>query len=161
MLAFTRSEICADLSAVHSLTKAILSYAYESRKKAVLRPLTLRRPAFVSLYTCTVSDRAPARLRSAGAYWCVWSLFFSTIGLHILKRPVAMSGRALASGQPSLPGEDMSIPTGAGAKRKRTVGPKFYAVRVGHKPGVYHTYDECLQQVKGCGNASCKNLFPA
>jgi len=34
-------------------------------------------------------------------------------------------------------------------------GPKFYAVRVGAKPGVYHTYDDCLAQVKGHKGAIC------
>ncbi|KAI9652340.1 MAG: hypothetical protein M1831_006887 [Alyxoria varia] len=46
----------------------------------------------------------------------------------------------------------------AGVKRKRMTGPKFYAVRVGHKPGVYHTYEECLKQVKGHSNASFKSF---
>ncbi|KAK2813294.1 hypothetical protein FQN50_000608 [Emmonsiellopsis sp. PD_5] len=37
----------------------------------------------------------------------------------------------------------------AGAKRKRTAEPKFYAVKFGFQPGVYHTWNECLAQVTG------------
>ena len=44
----------------------------------------------------------------------------------------------------------------SGVKRKRSADPKFYAVRVGHAPGVYHTYKECLEQVKGFKNATCR-----
>lgn len=42
-----------------------------------------------------------------------------------------------------------------GGSRIRS-GPKFYAVRTGAKPGVYHTYDDCLAQVKGFKKAVCK-----
>ncbi|KAL8799152.1 MAG: hypothetical protein Q9200_007611 [Gallowayella weberi] len=37
----------------------------------------------------------------------------------------------------------------AGTKRKRGTDPKFYAVRAGHRPGIYHTWADCLEQVKG------------
>ncbi|KAK2793634.1 hypothetical protein FQN51_001212 [Onygenales sp. PD_10] len=37
----------------------------------------------------------------------------------------------------------------AGAKRKRTAEPKFYAVKFGFQPGIYHTWNECLTQVTG------------
>lgn len=48
--------------------------------------------------------------------------------------------------------------TGAsnGTKRKRDAGIKFYAVRVGYQPGVYHTWADCLEQVKGFKKATCK-----
>ncbi|EDN03515.1 RNase H domain-containing protein [Histoplasma capsulatum] len=36
-----------------------------------------------------------------------------------------------------------------GAKRKRTAEPKFYAVKFGFQPGVYHTWNDCLTQVTG------------
>jgi ribonuclease HI len=42
-----------------------------------------------------------------------------------------------------------------GASRIRS-GPKFYAVRTGAKPGIYHTYDDCLAQVKGFKKAVCE-----
>ncbi|KAG5292660.1 RNase H domain-containing protein [Histoplasma ohiense] len=35
------------------------------------------------------------------------------------------------------------------AKRKRTAEPKFYAVKFGFQPGVYHTWNDCLTQVTG------------
>ena len=52
-------------------------------------------------------------------------------------------------------------PTGtissAGSKRKRGGNePKFYAVRVGYKPGVYYTWPDCLAQVKGFKKATCE-----
>ncbi|KAL8712875.1 MAG: hypothetical protein Q9220_003083 [cf. Caloplaca sp. 1 TL-2023] len=46
-----------------------------------------------------------------------------------------------------------------GTKRKRTTDPKFYAVRAGHQPGIYHTWSDCLEQVKGFKKALFKS-FP-
>ena len=46
----------------------------------------------------------------------------------------------------------------AGTKRKKTGEPKFYAVRVGHAPGIYHTWHECLEQVTGFKGAICKAI---
>lgn len=43
-----------------------------------------------------------------------------------------------------------------GTKRKRSSEPKFYAVRSGHKPGVYYTWADCLEQVKGFKKAMCE-----
>lgn len=40
-------------------------------------------------------------------------------------------------------------------KRKRADAPKFYAVHVGRKPGVYDTYAECIDQVKNFKNGKC------
>lgn len=36
--------------------------------------------------------------------------------------------------------------------------PKYYAVRKGHIPGIYNTWDECNEQVKGFPNASYKKF---
>lgn len=47
----------------------------------------------------------------------------------------------------------------AGAKRKRATEPKFYAVRVGFAPGIYHTWEECLKQVTGYKKAKCVSTF--
>ncbi|KAI4206965.1 MAG: hypothetical protein LQ346_000797 [Caloplaca aetnensis] len=47
----------------------------------------------------------------------------------------------------------------AGTKRKRAADPKFYAVRAGHQPGIYHTWADCLEQVKGFKQATFKS-FP-
>lgn len=43
-----------------------------------------------------------------------------------------------------------------GTKRKRNNEVKFYAVRVGYQPGVYHTWADCLDQVKGFKKATCE-----
>lgn len=48
---------------------------------------------------------------------------------------------------------------GAGTKRKRGGEMKFYAVRVGFRPGIYTTYDECLSQIKGFKGAKCRFPF--
>ncbi|KAL2041594.1 hypothetical protein N7G274_005378 [Stereocaulon virgatum] len=45
-----------------------------------------------------------------------------------------------------------------GTKRKRENLPKFYAVRVGYQPGVYHTWTDCLEQVKGFKKATFKSF---
>ena len=45
--------------------------------------------------------------------------------------------------------------TSDGLKRKRTMEPKFYAVRVGFTPGIYHSWADCLKQVKGFKQAMC------
>lgn len=34
--------------------------------------------------------------------------------------------------------------------------PKFYAVRAGHNPGIYHTWSDCLEQVRGFKKALCE-----
>ncbi|MCJ1386973.1 hypothetical protein MMC17_010102 [Xylographa soralifera] len=46
----------------------------------------------------------------------------------------------------------------SGMKRKRIIEPKFYSVRVGHNPGIYHSWNECLSQVKGFKNATFKSF---
>ncbi|KAL9101525.1 MAG: hypothetical protein Q9163_003221 [Psora crenata] len=46
-----------------------------------------------------------------------------------------------------------------GTKRKRSSDPKFYAVRVGRRPGVYSTWADCIKQVKGFKKALFKS-FP-
>ncbi|OAX82486.1 hypothetical protein ACJ72_03169 [Emergomyces africanus] len=43
----------------------------------------------------------------------------------------------------------------SGAKRKRTTDPKFYAVKFGFQPGIYHTWNDCLTQVTGFKGAVC------
>ena len=48
----------------------------------------------------------------------------------------------------------------AGIKRKRTdkAAPKFYAVRIGFEPGIYHSWAECLEQVRGFPKAAFKSF---
>lgn len=49
----------------------------------------------------------------------------------------------------------------AGVKRKREskpVQPKFYAVRIGKEPGIYHSWSECLDQVRGFPKAMFKSF---
>lgn len=47
----------------------------------------------------------------------------------------------------------------AGTKRKKTGEPKFYAVRQGHTPGIYHTWVDCLKQVTGFKGATCQLML--
>ncbi len=44
----------------------------------------------------------------------------------------------------------------ASKKRKTDNVPKFYAVQVGFRPGVYTTYAECAQQTAGFKGALCE-----
>ncbi|KAK3690829.1 hypothetical protein LTR37_018957 [Vermiconidia calcicola] len=62
----------------------------------------------------------------------------------------------VVSASPPLP--DTTAP--AGVKRKRDSKPslKFYAVRVGKEPGIYHTWKECLDQVRGFPKAAFKSF---
>ena len=48
----------------------------------------------------------------------------------------------------------------AGTKRKRESKPssKFYAVRIGKTPGVYYSWSECLEQVRGFPKALFKSF---
>ncbi|KAK5108182.1 hypothetical protein LTR62_008713 [Meristemomyces frigidus] len=43
-------------------------------------------------------------------------------------------------------------------KRKREMLPKFYAVRIGKAPGIYHTWADCLDQVRGFPKATFKSF---
>ncbi|EME85787.1 uncharacterized protein MYCFIDRAFT_118885, partial [Pseudocercospora fijiensis CIRAD86] len=49
----------------------------------------------------------------------------------------------------------------AGTKRKRDTKAqlKFYAVRVGKEPGIYHSWAECLDQVRGFPKAMFKSFI--
>lgn len=47
------------------------------------------------------------------------------------------------------------VPAIAGQKRKRPTERKFYAVKIGKTPGVYDTWEQCLQQVTGQKGAVC------
>jgi Caulimovirus viroplasmin len=41
-------------------------------------------------------------------------------------------------------------------KRKNNPQIKFYAVKIGHKPGVYLNWNECEENIAGYKNACCK-----
>lgn len=49
-----------------------------------------------------------------------------------------------------------SISAFAGVTRRK-MPVKFYAVRNGVKPGIYHNWDDCLAQVKGYKAAVCRS----
>ncbi|KAI9785496.1 MAG: hypothetical protein M1839_009237 [Geoglossum umbratile] len=57
---------------------------------------------------------------------------------------------------------ESTSPTGTtsstGSKRKRGTESKFYSVRVGHKPGIYLSWQECLNQIKGFKGATFKSF---
>ncbi|KKZ64589.1 ribonuclease HI [[Emmonsia] crescens] len=61
--------------------------------------------------------------------------------------PSATNDRKSTSTPASPVESTTSQPTGA--KRKRTAEPKFYSVKFGFQPGVYHTWNDCLTQVTG------------
>lgn len=39
-----------------------------------------------------------------------------------------------------------------------STAPRFYAVRKGYQPGIYNTWDECQEQVKGFPGLECKSF---
>ena len=57
--------------------------------------------------------------------------------------------------------QDASVSTfhEVGRKRKRTTKVKFYCVRRGHNPGIYHNWPECLAQITGFGACLCQTLL--
>lgn len=50
-------------------------------------------------------------------------------------------------------------PAGTKRKRETKTAPKFYGVRVGKQPGIYHSWAECLDQVRGYPKAAFKSFF--
>lgn len=54
------------------------------------------------------------------------------------------------------PTSPSSTTSSVGTKRKRGTEPKFYAVRVGYHPGIYHSWSDCLAEVTGFKNATCE-----
>ncbi|KAJ5272815.1 Ribosomal protein L9/RNase H1 N-terminal [Penicillium angulare] len=47
------------------------------------------------------------------------------------------------------PGPKSTPSPAAGSKRKRVAASKYYAVKVGFKPGIYYGWPECLAQITG------------
>ncbi|PGH13771.1 hypothetical protein AJ79_03470 [Helicocarpus griseus UAMH5409] len=62
--------------------------------------------------------------------------------------PSSATNDTKSSAPPASP-VDSTASQAAGAKRKRTTEPKFYAVKFGFQPGIYHTWNDCLTQVTG------------
>jgi ribonuclease HI len=71
----------------------------------------------------------------------------------------ANAAQSALPAQQSHPSQPPPTPT-SGIKRKRDAksGPKFYAVRIGKEPGIYHTWSECLDQVRGFPKAIFKSF---
>lgn len=76
----------------------------------------------------------------------------SAIAITHLVRSVMDEGNMASRAQDATPA--------TGSKRKRTPEAKLYVVRVGHTPGIYHTYAECLDQVRGFKGAQCLSSSP-
>ncbi|KAJ5794402.1 hypothetical protein N7457_001001 [Penicillium paradoxum] len=58
------------------------------------------------------------------------------------------------------PGSKPTPSPTAGAKRKRTAAVKYYAVKAGHKPGIYYGWNDCLAQITGFKGAIFQS-FPS
>jgi len=48
--------------------------------------------------------------------------------------------------------------TSSGDKKRKSMSPGFYAVKVGHNPGIYYSWSDTLAQVTGYKNAVRKSL---
>src|SRR5262245_25789882 len=47
---------------------------------------------------------------------------------------------------------------GEGVMTMKSSKSAYYAVRCGHKPGIYRSWEECRQQVEGYSNAEYKRF---
>ncbi|GAB7365429.1 hypothetical protein MBLNU230_g6506t1 [Neophaeotheca triangularis] len=77
------------------------------------------------------------------------------VSMADIERPYNFTSVSLASEAANI-----SPPLSAGTKRKRDSRnmPKFYSVRVGKEPGIYHSWKECLNQVRGFPKAVFKSF---
>ncbi|KAI9819792.1 MAG: hypothetical protein M1832_003867 [Thelocarpon impressellum] len=67
-------------------------------------------------------------------------------------------GRAHAPSAGSVKSTSPVSVASSGTKRKRGDQPKFYSVRVGHNPGIYYSWGECLEQIRGFKKATFKSF---
>jgi ribonuclease HI len=68
-----------------------------------------------------------------------------------------LTAEALKAAGPAddVKSEKSAKTTTSSLKRKRGNDLKFYAVKVGHKPEIYHNWADCIAQVKGFKGAIC------
>ncbi|KAI9679190.1 MAG: hypothetical protein M1817_005209 [Caeruleum heppii] len=71
---------------------------------------------------------------------------------QVSSNPAGLGGSSAKSASPISP------TSSTGNKRKRMSDVKFYAVRDGHTPGIYYSWKDCLQQVKGFKRATFKSF---
>lgn len=134
---------------------------------SLLRNLTVprldqaRHAWYCQKYFCNVQDtanRSKKAFSSARTERGLYNCCIPVPGLA-LQYNSTLGGAATAMGDAasqkstSLSGSFVSN----GTKRKRVAEPKFYAVRVGYQPGIYHTWADCLEQVKGYKKALCED----
>lgn len=74
------------------------------------------------------------------------------VRLPVAFPPSAMNRKRAAPASAVTP-----VATASASKKRKTDNlPKFYAVQVGFRPGVYTSYAECAQQTAGFKGALCK-----
>lgn len=77
--------------------------------------------------------------------------------VHIDKQQLLQIPIAALPSPPIDPPEMSTASTASsGTKRKRGSEMKFYAVRAGHKPGIYHSWNDCKEQITGFKGAVCE-----
>ncbi|KAI1325593.1 ribonuclease H [Xylariaceae sp. FL0255] len=64
----------------------------------------------------------------------------------------------LPASEPATTSTETTDETTQGSKKRKMDKPKYYAVRCGHKPGVYDTYEECYKQIEGFKGSSHKGF---
>lgn len=127
----TLSTSQLDHSRTRSNTPRLIAFALSSRYY-ILRSIFQEQPTTITL------RRIANSLRQPRAFW-----------------PKIFSGVRNSFTFNMATSVDPDSSTTSGLKRKRDAGSKFYAVRVGHKPGIYHSWSDCLAQVKGFKGAAC------
>ena len=86
---------------------------------------------------------------------CYWLRPFGVFATALNLLHLASIGRMIGTASVKSGSPPGSSPSN-GTKRKRSNEVKYYAVRVGYQPGIYHTWADCLDQVKGFKRATCQ-----
>jgi ribonuclease HI len=109
--------------------------------------------------TCTVVQAPPHLLRTSNACFTPPLMRFIA---RLFARPLRLSRRLIRPFPFTLfaepPDADTAMSTTSSGKRKRAAG-KFYAVRKGRTPGIYHSWPDYQQQTDRFRNPEFKS-FP-
>jgi hypothetical protein len=101
------------------------------------------------VHSPSVFSRIPLRPR-------LYSFHCITSPLSMANTPTTQLAAEIAKAANDTRSETAQTTTSSGVKRKRGTELKFYAVRHGHAPGIYHSWGDCKAQITGFKKAICK-----
>lgn len=86
------------------------------------------------------------------------SVLHQTIDFHMAAAKTQLTAEALRAAGPidDVKSEKSAKTATSSLKRKRGNDLKFYAVKVGKAPAIYHSWADCIDQVKGVTGAICR-----